>query len=87
MTPEEQQYLDASNQTSNDLYLASLGDFEDDPAADDVYFFALKSNENMLKLDDTMTKANNNTSDIESLRSRGLFEIAAYGGRLNVPVN
>lgn len=87
MTPEEQTYLSQSVHTSNELYLANLGEFEDDPAADDVYLFALKMNENIIRLDDTISKATNNSLELEMLREKGLFGVTAYGGRLGIPAS
>ena len=87
MTQEEQDYLSQSVQTLNELYLAELGEFEDDPAADDVYLFALKMNENIVRLDDTISKAYNNSQELEMLRAKGLFGVATYGGRLGTPPN
>lgn len=87
MTQEEQDYLSQSNKTANDLYLAELGSFEDDPSADDVYLFALKANENFTLLDSTVSKASNNTLELEMLRDKGLLGEVAYGGRLGVPVS
>jgi hypothetical protein len=87
MTPAEEVVLAQSVHTTNELYLAELGEFEDDPAADDVYIFALKMNENLIRLDDTVSKCNNNTLELEMLRERGLFGAAAYGGRLGTPSN
>lgn len=87
MNQEEQDYLSQSVKTSNELYLAELGSFEDDPSADDVYLFALKMNENIVLMDDTISKATNNSLELEMLRDKGLLGEVAYGGRLGVPIN
>jgi hypothetical protein len=82
----EEELLQQSTITTNELYLAELGSFEDDPSADDVYVFALKMNANVVRLDDTISKANSNTEDLEMLRQTGLFGQALYGGRLGTPL-
>lgn len=87
MTEDEQVYLAQSVQTSNALYLAELGSFEDDPSADDVYLFALKMNENIRLLDTTISQAANNSTELDSLRNKGLFGQVTYGGRLGIQPN
>lgn len=84
MNQEELDYISQSTKTLNELYLAELGSFEDDPSADDVYIFALKMNENMVLLDDTISKSLNNSLELEMLRDKGTLGEVIYGGSYGV---
>lgn len=75
----------ASNPTTNGLHTTVLGEFADDPAADDVYVFALKSNHNVAVLDAALTTVNNASASLTQLMALGFFSGVTYGGRVGVP--
>jgi hypothetical protein len=81
---DEQTILLNATTTSQGLYLTELGSFDDDPAADEVYSFALKMNHNVAALDQTVERANDSYLNMQQLRSKGLLSRVVYGGRLGV---
>jgi hypothetical protein len=80
----EETILINATTTSQGLYLTELGSFDDDPAADDVYEFALKSNNNFMTLDQTVERTNDTYLNMQQLRSKGLLGRVMYGGRTGV---
>lgn len=73
--------------TSNGLQLANLGEYDDDPEADDVYVFAYKMNENLETLDTTVGQASNAANNLKQIEAKGVIRGVIYGGRLGVDPN